>query len=128
MGVGEGTNKERMARQRQYMASFFKRVKEKTAENPRFGIELWNTLKDIAETNMNGNDFSRIAQKLLKGEDKGIHTIQGRTIVGMILQDGKTHEEFYPETTSIREEMSDLFSLEPIRNETESRKGNGDGD
>lgn len=114
MNVGEGQNAERMVRQRQYMASFFEKVKEKTMENPKFGIELWNMLKDVAVSNMNGNDFSRIAQKLLKGENKGIHTIKGETKLGYILEDGEEHEEFYPDAESLRDEMIDMFSLVPI--------------
>ena len=96
MDVGEGTNAERMARQRQYMEAFFGKVKEKTLENPAFGLELWNTLRDAAVSNMNGGDFSRIAQKLLKGTDKGIYAIRGDTVLGYALQDGRLHEEFYP--------------------------------
>lgn len=114
MNVGEGQNAERMVRQRQYMTSFFEKVKEKTMENPKFGIELWDMLKDVAVSNMNGNDFSRIAQKLLKGENKGIHTIKGETKLGYILEDGVEHEEFYPDAESLRDEMIDMFSLVPI--------------
>lgn len=106
-----GQNAERMSRQRQYMAAFFDKVRQRTMENPRFGVELWEMLKDVAVTNMNGNDFSRIAQKLLKGENKGIHTIQGETIQGTIIQDGLTHEEFYPDMQSKVNEMVDMFSL-----------------
>lgn len=106
-----GQNAERMSRQRQYMAAFFDKVRQRTMENPRFGVELWEMLKDVAVTNMNGNDFSRIAQKLLKGENKGIHTIQGETIHGTIIQDGLTHEEFYPDMESKVDEMVNMFSL-----------------
>lgn len=115
-GVGEGTNAERMARQRQYMASFFRKVKEKTMENPKFGLELWSMLKDSAVSNMNGNDFSRIAQKLLKGTDQGIRTIPGETVLGYVLQDGVKHEEFYADEDALLGVMRDLFSLVPIGN------------
>ena len=114
MGVGEGTNAERMARQRQYMASFFRKVKEKTMENPKFGLELWNALRDSAVSNMNGNVFSRIAQKLLKGTDTGIRTIPGKTVLGYVLQDGLEHEEFYADEDALSDVMRDLFSLVPI--------------
>lgn len=117
MSVGQGENAERMARQRQYMASFFEKVKEKTMENPKFGIDLWNMLKDVSVSNMNGNDFSRIAQKLLKGENKGIHTVKGETKLGYILEDGVEHEEFYPDMASLRDEMIDMFCLVPIEEE-----------
>lgn len=110
-------NAERMKRQRQYMTSFFEKVKEKTMENPKFGIDLWDMLKDVSVSNMNGNDFSRIAQKLLKGENKGIHTIKGETVLGYILEDGVEHEEFYPDVDSLRDEMVELFSLVPVEDE-----------
>lgn len=114
MAVGDGTNAERMARQRQYMGAFFKKVKEKTSENLTFGLELWDMLKGAAVSNMNGNAFSRIAQKLLKGEDKGIYTIRGETVLGYVLQDGILHEEFYAGYGAVLDVMTDLFSLTPI--------------
>lgn len=117
MNVGEGDNASREVRQRQYMASFFKKVREMTTQDPEFGIKLWDMLKDVAVTNMNGNDFSRIAQKLLKGEDKGIHTIKGKTVLGYILQDGVEHEEFYADEDSKRDEMIEMFSLVPIEDD-----------
>lgn len=110
-------NAERMKRQRQYMTSFFEKVKEKTMENPKFGIDLWDMLKDVSVSNMNGNDFSRIAQKLLKGENKGIRTIKGETVLGYILEDGVEHEEFYPDVDSLRDEMVELFSLVPVEDD-----------
>ena len=115
-------NAERMKRQRQYMTSFFEKVKEKTMENPKFGIDLWDMLKDVSVSNMNGNDFSRIAQKLLKGENKGIHTIKGETVLGYILEDGVEHEEFYPDVDSLRDEMVELFSLVPVEDEEEDEE------
>ena len=119
-------NAERMKRQRQYMTSFFEKVKEKTMENPKFGIDLWDMLKDVSVSNMNGNDFSRIAQKLLKGENKGIHTIKGETVLGYILEDGVEHEEFYPDVDSLRDEMVELFSLVPVEDEEEDEEPDED--
>lgn len=123
MGVGEGTNAERMARQRQYMASFFRKVKDKTLENPKFGLELWNALRDSAVSNMNGNVFSRIAQKLLKGTDTGIRTVPGKTVLGYVLQDGVEHEEFYADEDALPDVMRDLFSLVLIENGQDSNEG-----
>ena len=112
--VGEGRNTERMARQRQYMASFFDTIREHTMENPKYGLELWSTLRGFAVTNMNGNDFSRIAQKLLKGERRGIRLVKGETILGDVLQDGVKHEEFYPDMASVRDEMIALYGMTPV--------------
>lgn len=119
INLDSSKNADRMRRQRQYMTSFFEKVKEKTMENPKFGLDLWEMLKDVSVSNMNGNDFSRIAQKLLKGENKGIHTIKGETVLGYILEDGVEHEEFYPDVDSLRDEMVELFSLVPVEDEEE---------
>ncbi|MBR3017159.1 MAG: LCP family protein [Clostridia bacterium] len=123
MSVGLGTNAERMARQRQYMGSLFQKVKEKTNENPTFGLELWNMLKGAAVSDMNGNTFSRIAQKLLKGSDKGLNTIPGETTLGSVLGDGQLHEEFYAADGAVLETMTDLFSLKLIEDGEITRDG-----
>ena len=114
MGVGEGTNAERMSRQGQYMAAFFRKVKEKTAEDPTFGLNLWNALREASVSDMNGNDFSRIAQKMLKGTDKGIRRIEGETVLGYVLQDGEEHEEFYADEEKLVETVKELFSVKEI--------------
>ena len=113
MGVGEGTNEERMSRQRQYIEGLFEKVREHTRDNPKYGVELFRSLRSIAVTNMIGNDFSRIAQKLLKGENKGILRPEGESKLGTVLGDGKQHEEFYPRTDSIIDVMTRLYSLVP---------------
>ena len=117
-GLENEDNVERMRRQRDFMGGFFSKIKEATLNNPKFGLDLYASLKDVAVTNMTGNDFSRIAQMLLKGEDKGIKTLRGKTIVGDIIGDGLGHEEFYPEEESIREVMVDLYSLVPVDDES----------
>ena len=122
MSVGEGTNAERMSRQGQYMAAFFRKVREKTAEDPKFGLNLWNALRDAAVSDMKGNDFSRIAQKMLKGTDKGIQRIEGETVLGYVLQDGEEHEEFYANGESLVKKMKDLFSLQKIAEGGEERR------
>ena len=63
---------------------------------------------------MNGMDFSRIARMLLDGEDKGILKIEGESKLGTVLNDGLEHEEFYADLTSVRDVMTDLFSLVPL--------------
>ncbi len=117
MNIGEGTNAERMARQRQYMSGFFRKVREKTTEDPEFGLALWEMLRDAAVTDMKGNDFSRIAQKMIKGTDKGIRVLRGETRKGYVLGDGIEHEEFYPDQEDKKAGMTELYSLVRISDE-----------
>lgn len=112
--VSDGTNVARMGRQRNYMSGLFSSVRQKSLEDPQFAVTLWNTLRSIAFTNMNGNDFSRIAQKLVKGESLGIRTVEGETRDGYVLGDDVPHEEFYPDKESLKACLIDLFSLVPV--------------
>lgn len=114
MEVGQGDNVSRMRRQRAYMHALFQKVRAETAANSRFAIQLYEKLREIAITDMTGNDFSRIAQKLLKGEDKGIRTFAGVTMEGSLYPGGEFHEEFYVDEASKRNELTDLFSLEHL--------------
>ena len=114
MNVSDGTNVARMARQRSYMTGLFESVRQKSMADPQFALTLWNTLRSAAFTNMNGNDFSRIAQKLIKGENQGIRTIQGETKEGYLTGDGLPHEEFYADTASLKEQLISLFNLVPV--------------
>ena len=117
MGVGGGTNVERMARQRNYMSSFFAKVGDLTRQNAAFYNQLWSDIHTVGQTNMNGNAFSRIANMLIKGENKGIFTLKGETKEGYILGDDEAHDEFYPSETAVFDVMNELYPLIPIEYE-----------
>ncbi|MBO7710848.1 MAG: LCP family protein [Lachnospiraceae bacterium] len=111
MSVGEGTNEERMRRQRTYLDAFFQKAADRIYDNPKAVQAFWNTVRDVAQTNMNGNDVSRIAKMVMDGENKGLYTFEGKTVLGTTLADGLEHEEFYPDTDSVLSILQDLFSL-----------------
>ena len=114
MSTREGTNVARMRRQKQYMEAFFSQVAERSREDVHFATQLWEILRDGAITNLNGNAFSRIAQMLLHGKDKGILVPEGENKIGEILGDGEPHEEFYADTASLCQIMTNLYSLRPV--------------
>lgn len=113
MSLSDATNEARMGRQTQYMSGLFEKIRTHTMENPGYGLELFDTLRSCAVTNMTGKDFSRIARMLLKGRDKGILRIKGKTMTGRVLDDGQEHEEFYADPSSILDTMTELFTLAP---------------
>ena len=117
MAVGEGTNAERMGRQRTYLNAFFEKAAERIYDNPKAVQQFWNTIKGIAATDMNGNDVSRIAKMVMDGENKGLFTFEGELTSGNALDDGVEHEEFYPDPKSVLAIMTDLFSLVPVDEE-----------
>ncbi len=114
VGLENEENAERMRRQRAFISGFVGKIKQGTLEDPAYGIQVWNALREVAFKNMSANDFSRSAQMLLKGDDKGTRTLAGETVIGDIIGDGLGHEEFYPDESSVREVMLDLFSLTPV--------------
>ena len=114
MDLPDATNEARMARQRTYMTALFSSVRQKCLADPQFALTLWNTLRSAAFTNMNGNDFSRIAQKMIKGENQGIRTVEGETVEGFRIGDGIPHEEFTADPDSLKQQLTQLFSLVPV--------------
>lgn len=119
MALANDSNIARMGRQRQYMEGVLSQVRRKTASNPKYGADLWKMLKENSFSNMNGNDFSRIAEMYLHGEDRGILQIEGSTQFGKRLEDGEVHEEFIPDPASVEKVMCTLFSLVPADEEQE---------
>lgn len=112
MNIGEGTNEERMSRQLTYMTAFKDKAKARIGEDVTFVNDLWDMLKEEATTNIPESTVSVMANELYKGEDLGILTIDGETKIGTTLDDGREHEEFYPETQSIAEAIATLCGID----------------
>ena len=119
MTVGEGDNASRMRRQQTFMDSFFRQAEQSVRANPKFAQTFWNELRDHSVTDMTGNDFSRIGEKMRSGKAKGFLTIEGEHTTGFLTEDGIEHEEFYPDADSIYEVMNELFTLVHIEDEDE---------
>jgi len=117
MAVGEGTNEERMRRQSTYLNAFFEKAAARIYDNPKAVQQFWNTVKDIASTDMNGNDVSRIAKMVMDGENKGLLRFDGEVQVNRAWYDGQEHEEFYADPDSVLEILTDLFSLVEVEEE-----------
>ena len=114
MSLADDTNEARMSRQKQYMDGLIAKVKSRSAKDTDFAAKLWDSLREAAVTDMSGNDFSRIAQMFLKGENKGILHLEGEHKLGMVLGDGEEHEEFYPDLESILSVLTETYSIVPV--------------
>ena len=112
MSLKDDTNASRMRRQRAFMNGFSSKAIRKLKEAPNFANDLWDTFEDVAVTDMSGKDVSKIAEAVRADESKGTLTFEGETRLGYILNDGKEHEEFYPDQESVVEVLTELFSLE----------------
>ena len=112
MEVGDGTNEARMARQQQYMNAFKAKAKAELSEDSSFINKLYDDLDAVSLTTIQENQLSVIANQMYKGTDLGFVTLDGKTVIGTTLQDGKEHEEFYPEEESIANAMVKLCGIE----------------
>ena len=117
MALEDDTNASRMRHQRAYMEGYSSKALKKLKEDPSFINDLWDSLQEVAVTDMKGKDVSRIAEALRSDESKGILSYQGETKLGHLLQDGKEHEEFYPSEESVVEVLTKLFSLKKVKEE-----------
>ena len=112
MSVGEGTNEERMARQRTYLESFLAEGEEKVSKEARHYYEAFEEMGEFADTNLTGKQISRIAKALTQNEKRGIFSFEGETEYGdELLGDGQIHAEFYPYPESVASVLTDIFSL-----------------
>ncbi len=111
MDVADGTNANRMKRQRQYLNGFLSKLRTETKENPNCVNEIYDALEESADTNLAGRDISRLVNDMYRTDSLGILTVEGETKEGNILQDGDVHEEFYPDTGSLIDVMCQLMNL-----------------
>ena len=108
MSVGDGTNKSRMARQRDYLEKLAKKIDSKTTKNANFIGELFDLLNPLLETNMargrminevwKARDYTRAASISPAGE----HTIGDDGFV-----------EFHVDEDALTQMVLELF-FEPI--------------
>ena len=120
MGVGEGTNEERMARQHTYLENFLNQSVDKIKARPKYFEELLDETNEFAVSNLTNSQLSRIAKALTENERKGIFKFDGKHKKGTVLSDGQLHMEFYPSAASIKDVLTEMLELVP--HETETKK------
>lgn len=111
MGVGQGTNAERMARQTQYMQKAYNLIMNQLRENPEYLSDLYTELDGKIQTKSSNRDFSEVANKLVMFDSLGIMKFTGKTRIADTLGDGIEHEEFYVDESSIIDCLSKVINL-----------------
>lgn len=111
LGVGDETNKARMARQTQYMQKAYNLVMSQLRENPEYINELYQELQGKIETGESARDFSAMTNQILQYESLGILQFTGQSKVADTQGDGIEHEEFYVDEASIVKTLSKVMDL-----------------
>jgi anionic cell wall polymer biosynthesis LytR-Cps2A-Psr (LCP) family protein len=114
MSVGEGTNKERMSRQTQYMQNAYNMVFDQLSENPEYINDIYDQLTGVLQSEERGANLSRMANHIMQYENAGILQIDGETKINDTQGDGIEHEEFYADTASIAEALGKIINLTEV--------------
>ncbi len=108
---GSGSNRERMARQTQYMQKAYNLVMGQLRENPEYINELYDSLEDTVQSDNDQSDLSRLANHILQYESLGILQFEGEAKRGDTQGDGIEHEEFYTDQSSILANLRKVMDL-----------------
>lgn len=104
-------NSRRMQRQQIFMKNFMRQAGERTDEDPDFAITLFDRLHPYATEDINMNELTAMLGQINGYTNKGIFTIEGKSIIGEKLGNGKKHWEFYPDGESTESVMRALYPL-----------------
>lgn len=105
------SNNERMARQKNYMKSFFKTAIQKTKKDITTPIKLYNKISDYKVSDITIADVSFLTKcVLLRGKtDLEFTSIKGKNTMG------EKYVEFYPDQTSLYDVVVNTF-YNPVNN------------
>lgn len=102
-GVGDQTNSNRMARQRQYLKALYEQFCNMSAQNESFGADAALKITDYIVSDCSVNKLEGYLNKIPSYEFLGITDIEGevKTDSGFV--------EFYPNEQSIKQAVIDTF-------------------
>ncbi len=102
MTVADGTNMNRMARQRQYLTGLFEKAVTAMTADEEFASKLILKLGDQFTTDLSVYQMEALADTMAKCTFEPFVTIEGENVKG-------TFMEFYPDPDSLHDVVRDLF-------------------
>ncbi|MBR6559022.1 MAG: LCP family protein [Clostridia bacterium] len=102
-GLDDSTNSSRMERQQQYINALYDKTVSCMGSNESFAVELADTLDDYVVYDSSNERMMKFIEKLDKYEFLGIRDLEGESRLG------EEFVEFYPDESSLRELVLDLF-------------------
>lgn len=114
MSVDDGGNQSRMSRQKQFMTAYMQQAREKTSQDQKFLLDVFDSFSDVATTSLNGKHISKLGNDLYQYKNIGIFEFEGKESLGQALGDGLDHAEFYVDEASMTSIMEQLYHLQPV--------------
>lgn len=102
MSVADGTNLNRMARQRQYLTGLFEKAVNAMSADEKFASRLILKLGDKFTTDLSVYQLEDLADAVAQCGFEPFVTIEGENVAG-------TFMEFYPDPDSLHDVVRDLF-------------------
>lgn len=102
-GLEDSSNESRMKRQRQYLNALFEKTKEKSENDAEFIAQTTLKMSDYLISNRSATALQTVFNKITDYEYKGIKDIEGE------FKKGEEFMEFYPDKTSVKQNVIDLF-------------------
>lgn len=102
-GMEDSTNEHRMKRQQQYIRALYEKTKETAEQNEGFIAESTLKLSDYIVSNCTVNQLENLFGKISSYKFNGIRNIEGES------QKGEEFIEFYPDETSLKNMIVELF-------------------
>lgn len=102
INVADGTNMNRMARQRQYLSGLFEKAVTAMTADEEFASKLILKLGDQFTTDYSVYQMEDLADTVAKCSIEPFVTIEGENVVGKFM-------EFYPDSDSLHDVVRDLF-------------------
>lgn len=102
INVADGTNMNRMARQRNFMSLLFEKVMEAASQDEAFFEKLVKKLSDNFDTDMSLYQLDALPGSIEGYTMEPFRTIEGENIVGEFM-------EFYADSTSVQKQVQELF-------------------
>lgn len=102
-GVADGTNINRMARQRQYMSALYDAISQRSSSDEKFLFQLMTKIKDYVVSDCSAVKLSDLMNQITGYEIGDIQTIEGKT------ETGEKYMEFYPDEKLLQKQLVTLF-------------------
>lgn len=100
--AADGSNLNRMQRQRQYIELFIDKLAEK-AQDESFALDAFGEIEQYMVTDMTINRFSDLSKRINDYSFTGIETIQGEAV------QGEKFMEYYADESALEEQIMKLF-------------------